>query len=231
MKECSKIQRVLQVYEESSSQQLNRNKTSLFFSHNATNGVKEIIKPMFGAQVIKPHESYLGLPFLVGRSKRNTFAQLKQRVSNKLAGLKEKLLSSARKEVMIKAGAQAVPLYTMSCFKLPNTLCDELTGMVRQFWWGQVKEEKKLAWMSWEKMCLSKEKCQMGFRDLKLFNLALLAKQGWRLQMNSSSLFYRVYKAKYFPRCDFIEACLGSQPCFAWRSIWAAQDVVKRGLR
>ena len=131
---------------------------------------------MFGAQVIKPYESYLGLPSLVGRSKRNTFAQLKQRVSNKLAGWKEKLLSSAGKEILIKAVAQAVPSYTMSCFKLPDTLCEELTEMVRQFWWGQVKEEKKLAWRSWEKMCPLKEKGGMGFRDLKKFNLALLAK-------------------------------------------------------
>ena len=181
---------------------------------------------MFGAQVIRPHESYLGLPSLVGRSKRNTFAQLKQRVSNKLAGWKEKLLSNASKEILIKVVAQAVPSYTMSCFKLPDTLCDELTGMVRQFWWGQVKEEKKLAWMSWDKMCLPKEKGGMGFRDLKKFNLALLAKQGWRLQTNSASLFYRVYKAKYFPRCNFLEATLGSQPSFAWRSILVAQAVV-----
>ena len=103
---------------------------------------------MFGAQVIKPHESYLGLPSLVGKYKRNTFAQLKQRVANKLTGWKEKLLSNAGKEVLIKAVAQTVPSYTMNCFKLPNTLCEELTGMVRQFWWGQVKDEKKLAWLS-----------------------------------------------------------------------------------
>ncbi|KAL0011885.1 hypothetical protein SO802_006993 [Lithocarpus litseifolius] len=231
VKECEEIQRVLQVYEASSGQQLNSNKTSLFFSHNTANGVRETIKTMFGAQVIKPHESYLGLPSLVGRSKRNTFAQLKQRVSNKLAGWKEKLLSNAGKEVLIKAVAQAVPSYTMSCFKLLDTLCDELTRMVRQFWWGQVKEEKKLAWMSWEKMCLPKEKGRMGFRDLKLFNMALLAKQGWRLQTNSSSLFYRVYKAKYFPKCNFLKATLGSQPSFAWRSILSGQAVVKRGVR
>ena len=77
VKECEEIQRVLQVYEASLGQQLNKNKTSLFFSHNTTNGVRETIKTMFGAQVIKSHESYLGLPSLVGRSKRNMFAQLK----------------------------------------------------------------------------------------------------------------------------------------------------------
>lgn len=103
---------------------------------------------MFGAQVIKPHESYLGLPSLVGKSKRNTFAQLKQRVVNKLTGWKEKLLFNVGKEVLIKAVAQAMQSYMMSCFKLLNTLCDELTGMVRKFWWGQIKDENKLAWLN-----------------------------------------------------------------------------------
>ena len=60
---------------------------------------------MFGAQVIKPHEAYLGLPSLVGRSKNNTFAQLKQRVANKVSGWKEKILTPARKEVLIKSVA------------------------------------------------------------------------------------------------------------------------------
>ena len=94
-----------------------------------------------------------------------------------------------------------------------------------------MKEEKKLAWMSWDKMYLSKEKGGMGFRDLKTFNLALLAKQGWRLQTNSSSLFHQFYKAKYFPMCNFLEADMGCQPSYAWRSLMAAQALVKQGVR
>jgi len=54
-------------------------------------------------------------------------------VENKLTRWKEKLLSNAGNEVLIKAVAQAVPSYTMSCFKFPNTLCEEFTRMVRQF--------------------------------------------------------------------------------------------------
>ena len=131
---------------------------------------------MFGAQVIQSHESYLGLPSLIGKSKKNKFAQLKQKLASKLEGWKEKFLSNVGKEVLIKVVAQAVPSYTMSCFKLLNALCDEMTRMVRQFWWGKVKNEKKVAWMSWERMCLLKDKGGMGFRDLKSFILALLAK-------------------------------------------------------
>ena len=119
----------------------------------------------------------------------------------------------------------------MSCFKLPDNLCDELTSMTQQFWWGKKKDEKKLAWVSWERMCQPKEIGSMGFRDLKSFNKALLAKQGWRLQTNTQSLFSRVFKAKYFPDSEFTEASLGKHPYFAWRSIMSAQTVVKKGRK
>ena len=73
-KEGAEVQRILQVYESSSGQQLNRNKMALFFSYNTPTRTQEVIKSMFGAQVIKPHESCLGLPSLIGKSKKNTFA-------------------------------------------------------------------------------------------------------------------------------------------------------------
>ena len=78
----------------------------------------------------------MGLPSLVGKNKCNTFQQLAERLNNKLFSRKEKLLSHAGKEILIKTVAQVVPTYTMSVFKLPNTLCDEMTVMVRKFWIG-----------------------------------------------------------------------------------------------
>ncbi|KAL0013273.1 hypothetical protein SO802_000342 [Lithocarpus litseifolius] len=62
--ECDSLQHVLKVYEEVSGQQSNRAKTSLFFSSNTKNDVKQEIKIRFGAQIIKQHEKYLGLPSL-----------------------------------------------------------------------------------------------------------------------------------------------------------------------
>ena len=128
--------------------------------------------------MIKQHEKYLGLPFLVGKNKKNTFKEIKKKLAKKLAGWKEKFLSKARKEILIKAVAQAIPTYSMSCFTILDTLCDEMTSLIRNFWWGQCKNERKMAWTSWEKLCTPKAQGGMGFKQLKQFHLALLAKQG-----------------------------------------------------
>ena len=130
---CESLQRILEIYERASGQQLNRAKTSLFFSSNTSHEVQEEIKQWFGAQVIKQHEKYLGLPSLVGRNKRSTFNAIKDKVAKKLEGWKEKILSKAGKEILIKAVAQSIPTYTMSCFKLKDALCEDLTSMIRKF--------------------------------------------------------------------------------------------------
>ena len=72
-KDCEELLCLLQVYEASTGQQLNREKTTLFFSRNTHLDTQESIKQLFGVEVIKQHEKYLGLPSLVGRSKKNTF--------------------------------------------------------------------------------------------------------------------------------------------------------------
>ena len=88
-----------------------------------------------------------------------------------------------------------------------------------------------MAWISWDKLCAPKACGGMGFKQLKEFNLAMYAKQGWRLQTGVDSLLVRVFKAKYFPNSDFKSASLGSNPSYAWRSLMAAQVVVKEGSR
>lgn len=96
-----------------------------------------------------------------------------------MAGWKGKLLTMVDREVLIKAVTQATPMYTINCFKLPDSLCNELNSLIRNFWWGQREKERKITWIAWEKMCTPKTEGGMGFKDPKAFTLALLAKQGW----------------------------------------------------
>ena len=71
----------------------------------------------------------------------------------------------------------------------------------------------------------------MGFRDLQCFNVVLLARQGWRLLTQPTSLFYRVFQSKYFARCSFWKAKLRSNPSFIWHSILASRALLLRGMK
>lgn len=64
-----------------------------------------------------------------------------------------------------------------------------------------------------------------------MFNTALLAKQCWRLLQNQQSLFFRVFKAKYFPSCSFLDVQLGSAPSFLWRSFLSGRELLMKGIR
>ena len=57
----------------------------------------------------------------------------------------------------------------------------------------------------------------------------MLAKQAWRLIRETHSLFYRVYKARYFYCCSFMEAELGSNLSMVWRSLLQACNVIREG--
>ncbi|KAL0321165.1 UNVERIFIED_CONTAM: hypothetical protein Sradi_5378000 [Sesamum radiatum] len=80
-------------------------------------------------------------------------------------------------------------------------------------------------------MCTSKKSGGMGFRNLRAFNLALLAKQGWRVLKNPNLLLSRIWKAKYFVRSDFLQAKRGYNSSFTWRSILEARPTLIAGLR
>ena len=69
----------------------------------------------------------------------------------------------------------------------------------------------------------------MGFRDIHCFNLAMLAKQCWRLIENYDSLCDKVLRARYYPTSDILNSTLKKGSSFVWQSIFAGIQTFKKG--
>lgn len=139
---------ILNKYMNASGQRINVTKSGVLCSADVEDRKKSNIAAILNMPLCNSPSKYLGLPGEWQRSKTQALNWLKERIWNKLQGWKEKLLSPAGKETLIKAVIQAMPSYVMSVFLLPKGFCDDISRMVARFWWSQSNKERGIHWLS-----------------------------------------------------------------------------------
>ena len=113
---------------------------------------------------------YLGLPSMIGRSKKATFNFIKDRVWKKINSWSSKCLSKAGREVLIKSVLQSIPTYFTSLLTLLSSLCDDIEKTMNSFWWGHSGAQSKgIHWMSWDKLSMQKKRWRYGIQELRDF--------------------------------------------------------------
>jgi hypothetical protein len=70
----------------------------------------------------------------------------------------------------------------------------------------------------------------MGFKDFRLFNQALLARQAWRILMFPDSLCSQTLKERYFPTGRFEDTVFLGNGSQTWQAIVHGLDLLKQGL-
>lgn len=141
----------------------------------------------------------------------------------------EQILSSGVKGVLIKSVAQAIQMYSMSCFKLPRGLYQHIDGLLQSIWWGSKEGKRNTCWVAREELTIPEFPGGLVFWDMELFNLALFTRLAWRILEDPMSLSAGVLKSVYYPQRDFLSAELGSSPSRLWRTIMDGKDV-QQGL-
>jgi hypothetical protein len=109
-------------------------KSSIFFSPNTNALIRSEICEVLHTDTEALSDKYLGLPALVGADRSDCFLHFVEKIIQRINGWKEKLLSIGGKEILLKAVAQAIPVYTMSVFLIPKGVCKRMMDAIARFW-------------------------------------------------------------------------------------------------
>lgn len=183
-----------------SGQTITFDKFDLFCSPNILLNTQESLASNLQMKLVKNPSKYLGINFKLRGRRVIDFQDLIDKVQSKLQGWKARLLSQAARETLISSVLQSIPLYTLSCFRVPESVCNKLDAVMRAFWWGHGVETRKLHLINWDTICQPRSIGGLGFKKISLINKAMVSKQYWRIQHNPKSLLSKTFKAKYFPR-------------------------------
>ncbi|KAM1981033.1 hypothetical protein ACFX15_037578 [Malus domestica] len=228
---CRNLSSLLNAYCRASGQQISLQKSVVYFGVNTPAHLSSELCNILDMPKVEDPGKYLGLPSIWGRSKKEALQFIKERILTKIAGWKRRFLSQAGKEVLIKAVIQTIPMYTMCVFRLPMSFCKDIDAAVARFWWAGADRDRGVHWVKWNDLSRPKKEGGLGFCNLNDFNIALLAKQCWRLIHDLDSLWACVLKARYFPNSSFLEAKKGGRAFWAWASLLDGRDLILRDAR
>lgn len=117
--EAMQVINLLGIYERASGQQVNRKKSSIFYSSNVLNYNRESLCHTLQMPEANEHSTYLGMPNIIGRNKTALLGYLKDKVHTRIRNWDARNISRAGKEILVKQVAQTLPSYAMSVFLLP----------------------------------------------------------------------------------------------------------------
>ena len=113
--------------------------------------------------------------------KKHFWQPILNKFNARLIAWKGRFLSLAGRICLIKLVFTTLPIFYLSFFKAPASVCKSITSIQRRFLWGWGKDNRAISWVSWENLCKSKDEGGLGLKNIRKFNYALLAKWRWCL--------------------------------------------------
>lgn len=132
--------------------------------------------------------TYLGLPLGAPYKSSRVWEGVEERFKKWLALWKRHYLLKGGRQTLIKSTLSSLAIYFMSLFVIPKRVAAKLEKIQRDFLWGGGELEKESHLVNWSIVCLEKHNGGLGFKNLSLFNKALLGKWFWRFVMERNLL-------------------------------------------
>ena len=186
---------ILAWFEALSGLKINLEKSSLF----PVGRVEDVDGLAFelGCKIGSLPTEYLRLPLGAKHKEARVWDGVEERFRNRLALWKRQYISKGGRLTLIRSVLSNMPTYLLSLFRIPKNVKFRLEKIQRDFLWGGGSSERKFHLINWDSVCQSKEKGNLGIRNLTNFNRALLGKWCWRFSMEDNSMWRGVIILKY----------------------------------
>ncbi|GJZ05566.1 putative RNA-directed DNA polymerase, eukaryota, reverse transcriptase zinc-binding domain protein [Tanacetum coccineum] len=173
------------------SLKINFNKSKLYGIGVHTNELNSFALEI-GCQHSQLPFIYFGLPVGANMSRCTHWSPLVERFRNRLSNWKCRTLSYGGRLTLIKSVLGSLRVYFFSTFKAPITIINNLERIRKNFFWGGSSEERKIAWVAWEKVIAPLDQGGLNIGSLKVFNQAMLSKWWWRFLNEENALWRKL---------------------------------------
>jgi hypothetical protein len=168
---------------------------------------------------------FLGIPVGANPRRRATWIPIIESMKKRLSTWNGRILSIGGRVTLINSVLSSLPLYYFSFFKAPSCVIKELVSIQRNFLWGGREGERKMCWVSWERICQPKKLGGLGIKNLEIFNSSLLCKWKWRCLSEGEATWHVLLKYRYGSFVDNFLYGEGKEKLkissIWWRDLWS----------
>jgi hypothetical protein len=203
LQEAQAIHTILYDFCHQSGQTPNLNKSSIFFSCNVSDQVRNQIRTIFPVGNLIPNTMHLGHPMIFSHKDRNrAYNFIYSKFHAKFGTIKANKLNHADRLQYIKSVLSSIPVYYMSTVLFSKTIIAKINAIIRKFWWAGIQDENPTNPIA-----------------LELINKSLLIHTTWNIINNKNPILSNVLEAKYDPTSTFWTAT-ATGPCSVfWSSV------------
>jgi hypothetical protein len=199
VREANSLLAILKTFSDASGLDWNKDKSQLFF-FNMKTPIQCHISDILGFNRSSLPSKYLGIPLINNALWNSSWEHLLSSFTKTLSSWTFKALNLPSQLILLKAFLQALPIYIFSALAAPKFVLTTIKSMQRNFLWQGLTKEKKIALVSWDKLCRPKEQGGLGLRDPTIMNKILSAKIWWRWLKNPKELWEKLWRKKYAPK-------------------------------
>ncbi|KAI3452547.1 hypothetical protein Pfo_009211 [Paulownia fortunei] len=230
-----RIMKLIQHYCVASGQLINKEKSSVIISNNCSNLITQRLQYITEFSIKHLPVTYLGAPLYKGNKKR----------------WEKSTLSHRGRLALIKSTLSIMPIYLLQVLQPPKTVLHHIDQIMARFFWGTYGKNRRMHWVSWDKICQPINKEGLGVRKLNDMVQAFSLKLWWRfrslsslwalfmqqkyygclfpgavkLSVHDSAIWKRMCKARQAAQ-DNIFWILGDGQAYFWKDHWVGGDTL-----